>query len=249
MPTVHFVGDAYRTRELCQTDDRTGEIISEDKRTRYCALVTADCKSPEGDMDVGMTLYVEMPMAKVTAISKDKRVETVGYHAALNAKKRLGRAGTWELYGTEHINFYGDEPLEIPASFNVEGDIQIPESLAARFREATKRHKEVERALEQAKDYLEGGMNYACNDASRISRAAHFIADCMRADGTPMMGGWNDEKSAVLLADVADLVKRKQPNHPNYQSKVSWIRSTLYSVRCPSYWAAYPPQPHLLDLR
>jgi hypothetical protein len=247
-----MVADTYRATELCQTNDYTGEVISEDKRTRYCALLPITCNSPDGDIDVGMTVYVELPIAKVAGIPKDdsQRLHTVAYHSALNVKNRLERADTWELYGTEHVTFYGDDPFSIPASFDVKCDAEITGLLATHFRVATKRHEEVEKALEKAKEYLENGLDYgARHDSSRISSAAHFIADCMRADGTPMMSAWNDEKSAVLLAHIADLIKRKDPNHRNYKSMVNWIHSTLYSVRSPTFWARYPPQPHLLNLK
>ncbi len=249
MPTIQFSADIFRASELCQTNDYSGVIIAEDKRTKYCVEITAECKSSERDIEAGTTIFAEMPMTKVAGIPKDQRANTAGYHAAIGAKERLERVGTWELYGSERITLYGSEVLEIPSVFEVEADIQIIEPLAEHFRKATKLQQEVEQALKRAKDYLESGLNYACNDGARLSRAARYIADCMNADGTPIMDGWNREKSAVLLDFVADLIKRRNPNHPNYQSKVSWIHSTLYSVDCPFYWSSYPPQPHLLDLR
>jgi hypothetical protein len=71
----------------------------------------------------------------------------------------------------------------------------------------------------------------------------------MRADGDLMMGSWNDVKSAVLVDHIKDLIKRKNPNHPNYQAVASSVESTLYLIKCPTHWAKYPPQPYLLDLR
>jgi len=245
-----MVADIYRASELCQID-YNGEIVAHDKQTRFCALLPVTCSGANQDIDVGITLHIELPIAKVASIPKDQgqRLHTVAYHAGLQVKDMLGRRGIWDLYNAERITLYGEDPLSLSDSLEMKCDVEITEALANHFRDATKRHAEAEQALEKAKEYLDSGLDYACNDSSRISSAARFIADCMRADGTPMMGAWNDEKSAVLLAHIKDLVKRKNPNHPNYQSMASWVRSTLYSVRCPTYWAKYPPQPHLLDLR
>jgi hypothetical protein len=247
MPKIHVVAEIEYATEVWQTS-YDGETIPREKQTQFCALLPVTCSSVDRDIDLGSIVHVELPIAKVTDIPKDQRLRTAVYYAALEVKNALSRRTRWDLYKTEQIAIYPQDALTIPTSFEIEGDVEISDQLAAQFREATKRHSDVEQAMERAKAYLERGIDYAFSDGSRISRAARYLADCMRADGTLHMGPWNREKSAVLLGYVNDLVKRKKPNHPNYQSAASSVRSILYNVRCPTYWASYPPSANLLDL-
>jgi hypothetical protein len=248
MPQVYLHAEIGYASELCEMT-YGGEIVPRDKQTKFCLLLPLTCSTESGDIDVGFMVVAEVLFDKVDHIPKEKRLAVVSYHTACQVKRTVANCQNWSLYKPEEITFYGEGALTIPAATEVNGNIEIVEALATHFREATARHAEVEKALEKAKDYLDNGLDYANHDSSRISRAAYFVADCMKADGTPMMGAWNAEKSAVLLAHVKDLVKRKNPNHPNYRSMVDWIRQILYLVKCPTYWAKYPPQPHLLDLR
>lgn len=72
----------HRSSELCQTD-RNGAIIARDKQTQFLALLPVNCSSTLGDIDVGFTVRVELPITKVENVPKDQRLETVVYHAGL----------------------------------------------------------------------------------------------------------------------------------------------------------------------
>jgi hypothetical protein len=237
--------------EIDQRDEYTGEIISKDNQTRYCVYLPIRCNSSSGDINVGMTIKIDVEIERLSKIPNqpEQKRRVVAYHGAMQVKTMLERVDNWDIYKSKNVTLYGTEPLSDPNSSEIKMNAQISDLLTNHFREATKRNEEIKDTIEKAKSYLDKGLDYAFHDGRRLSNAARFISNCMRAGSSGNMDSWNHEKAHRLLSAVDELVKRKNPNHPNYKSKVETIRGILYLVECPEFWDGYPPQPHLLDIK
>lgn len=251
MTTAHFVAQIQHSRELCQLDYQR-EVVPRERQTMFCAEVPISCRTDDDTIDLEILLRTEVALARVSAEGAEtdrENLYAVTYAAAKEAIPRLAGYGQWQLYEGEEIRIPGTDPIPNAAeTYDLKQDEPLNPTLEKQLQEATARHNATATAFERAKEFLSSNINSLRHDPSTARRAARFLADCMRADGSPFMGAWNREKSAGLLGDVDELIRRKDTNHAGYRSAADHLSGILYTISPPAVWVAFPPQSHLLEI-
>jgi hypothetical protein len=244
----HFNARLAHAVELCQLDLR-GSIIGRDRQTMFCAGIPILCVTDDNAIDVGVSLYVEIPIKCLTEIDDGRRLAAVAYSAAKEAIPRLAKYPLWNLYDLHRGAVPRIVTIPAPAEeHELKQDEYLSDTVVDQLTSATAFHRDVATAFEKAKSYLESNLNYLRDDPSRARRAAWFVTECMRSDAAPNMGMWNREKASRLVGEVDDLIRRRNSNHPGYRRAAESIGSILYVVHPPKAWAKHPPSPTLLNL-
>jgi hypothetical protein len=237
----HFTAHVRNARDLFQVNWR-GEIAPLEQQTMFCCAVPVECTNTEKTVDVGFVLHIEAAIARVLNLEDRKRLASVAHHGAKEIIPRLAKYGPWNFYGQDFIRISGDTPLNKASHENA---LEFAEEVAPLLQEelvrATKRHADARAAFDRAKTFLESHLNGLHRYPTEAKSAARFLAQCMRNDASPYMGPWNDEKSAKLVGQVDDLIRRKNPNHPNYRMATERVRGVLYDIEPPTYWHNSPP--------
>jgi hypothetical protein len=243
----HFNAQIGNAVELCQLD-RKGDVISRDRQTLFCCGIPLRCTTDDKTIDVGLSLYTEVAMSRVAGDERRNRVAAVAYAASREAIPFLAHYRNWRLYDFQNITISGKDVLPLPTEeYELQQHEQLSDEVVEELQKATARHREVQRAFEKAKQFLESNLQYLRGQPARAKAAGRFIAECMRSDGAPNMSMWNREKAGRLEDAIEDLIRRKNQNHPGYRHAADSVRSVLYMVNPPTWWAKHPPSPSLAD--
>lgn len=193
----------------------------------------------------------KVPLSQIAHIEeRQQRVEAAAVATALAGFEQIRRSNQIDLYRRNAV--YIDSAIKIdpsPDSRPLVANVEISDSLAVILNQATERHKAVEAAFEKAKKYLErelgGLLSY---DAARARSAANFLLLCRKGATGGFLDASNREKASFLVNEVEDMIKRKNPGHPNFIRAVERARGYLYRLYCPTRWGEYPPPLALLNI-
>lgn len=244
-----FTARLINAPELCQLDSN-GEIIAREQQTTFCAGIPIRCVADDKRIAISLSLYVEVDMQRLTGIDSDHRLRAVACAAATESIPRLAKYAPWQLYGLHIGGVSGTGLIPVSAEdYEIQQDEFLAESVVQQLTEATEFHRTIAAVFQSAKEYLESNLGYLRDEPSRARGAARFIAECMRSDATPNMGMWNREKASRLVAEVDDLIRRKNSNHSGYRRAADSIGTILYRVHPPEAWSNYPPPAGLFNTR
>lgn len=244
----HFIALTQNTREICQLDSR-GEIVPRGEETKFCIELQVQCETDDKTIDVGFVLGFEVELSRLQKLDERQRQISVADVGARETIPRFAKYGPWKLYDFILMPLSGSGPVRLAkVDDQLKQDAELSDAVVDDLRKATQRHRDTAAAYERAKKFLESKLHYLREYPSEARSAARFLADCMRSDGASFMGSWNREKAGRIVDEVDDLIRRRNPNHPNYRAAADSIGGILYMIHPPKFWCKYPPQAHLLSL-
>jgi len=115
------------------------------------------------------------------------------------------------------------------------------ETLRNQYTEYFTARKSFVYAVDKLRDFADltpHGLKY---HQSEIYSLLEFIEQSLESADVGHLYGWYKEKQSCIRSYFADMLRRKQANHPGYKSAQDYISRNLFSYRAPDVWRDHPP--------
>jgi hypothetical protein len=249
MPLLKICSEIGYASEFLETDYR-GEYVQKEKSGGYNVAVPVDLRDDGYTVNVGTFFEGRILVSQFENDGRREVLNGAATAVALAAFEQIGRANHLEVYKRNKV--YIDSKARVMAAADappLNTDLEVSSSLYTLLRDATERNKLAEVAFEKAKRYLQrelgGVLSY---DASRVRSAAHYLAQCMAGADGGFLDASNREKASGLIREIEDMIRRKNPGHPNFRRAADRAYSNLYCLHFPRHLSTYPPPPSMLQI-
>ena len=151
----------------------------------------------------------------------------------------LPKRRIWKLFQRTEVDLKSGSPELSDDKAEVEVDEISAKHLEEQARRGNESVKDLRTTLEAMKKAI---LETPIYDHSLLSKGASFLSSCLSASGNGFMYLWCDEKLAYIRSGLADLAKRQNFNHPNYQRTAQNIHRWLSSWPIANVWTEEPPR-------
>ncbi len=217
-------------REVCQIDRWTRAIIPTEQATETVVLLSAtlEFRGLTQGFDVIGTIHQKNFSA--SHLSAKVRAALV---------EGLPKRVVYTFFSVAELTVKTESPELEASEAATKLDCIIAPTLEEQAKAGNEATKYWKQALREMQDGLRDGYGY---NRGKIQDGLMFLERCHRAANNGIMEGWCEEKLAYIRSGLADLSRRKNPNHPGFTSTASSICGWLQSCPVVNSWHEVPPR-------